>query len=103
MICPLNPHLQNPWSLSHVDSCLGGTRQDYPHQLSWGGRKNSEGEGPGSLANMCVTFLASVPSDSDTIQISTEGKGGINETLHSLPVSVSVVQILSAFLFAHSM
>lgn len=29
---------------------------------------------------MCVTFLASVPSDSDTIQISTEGKGGINET-----------------------
>lgn len=72
------------WSLSPVDSCLGGTCPvcpcHCPRENCWtkwrggGDGKNSEEEGPRSLANMCVIFPASVLSDSDTSQISREGK-----------------------------
>lgn len=59
-----------------------------PTELGY--KKNSKGEGPGSLTNTCVTFPASVCRDSDTIQIRTERKRGINKTLHSLPLFLSV-------------
>lgn len=76
---------------------LGGTGQGcgshlprkLMSQLSWGGRKNSEGKRLGSLGNMCVTFPASISSNSDISQVSIEGKGESNKTLESLTLFLS--------------
>ena len=43
---------------------------------------------------MRVTFPASVLSDSDTSQISREGKGGINGTVDPIPISIGAILLL---------
>lgn len=47
------------------------------------------------------TFPASVPSDSDISQISTEGKGGIKETVDSLPLFLSSYLASVCFIIVH--